>query len=134
MFVDRNLLFSDEQDIGAGAGTQVSDNSVDLGAAKDIARGRQLYLIIIIDETFTTSTSINFQFVTDTVATLASPTVQIETGAIAIASLTAGRAPIVIPLGSAIDTEEQYCGVQYTEAGSNSEAGKVTAFLAVDAP
>ena len=134
MFLDRNLLFSDEQDIGAGSGTQVSDYSVSLGTAKNLARGRQLYLIIIIDETFATSTSINFQFVTDTLATLASPTVQMETGAIAIASLTAGRAPIVIPIGSAIGTEEQYCGVQYTEAGSNSTAGKVTAFLGVDSP
>lgn len=129
MIVDRNLLFSSEQDIGAGAGTQVSDYSVDLGVAKNIAKGRQLYLKIIIDETFETSTSINFQFVTDTVSTLASPTVQMETGAIAIASLTAGREPIVIPVGSAIGTEERYCGVQYTEAGSNSDAGKVTAFL-----
>jgi len=114
MFVDRNNLFSSEQDIGAGGGTQESTYSVNLGAAKNLARGRQLYLVIIIDETFTVSTSINFQWVTDTVAALSSPTVQCETGAIAIASLTAGRAPIVLPIGSALDTEEQYCGVQYT--------------------
>jgi hypothetical protein len=134
MFVDRNLLFDSELDLGDAAGDRCSTYSVDLGAAKDIARGRQLYVVIIIDETFATSTSINFQFVTDTLATLASPTVQCETGAIAIASLTAGRAPIVLPVGTCIDTEEQYCGLYYDETGTGSTAGKVTAFLAVDAP
>jgi len=134
MIIDYNNLFDSELDLGDAAGSRCSTYSVDLGAAKDIARGRQLYLVIVIDETFATSTSINFQFVTDTVATLASPTVQCETGAIAIASLTAGRTPIVLPIGTAIDTEEQYCGVYYTEAGSGSTAGKVTTFLAVDAP
>jgi hypothetical protein len=134
MYLDRNSQFDDALDMGDTAGSRCSTYSIDLGAAKDIARGRQLYAVIIIDETFATSTSINFQFVTDTVATLASPTVQCETGAILIASLTAGRTPIVLPVGTCIDVEEQYCGMYYTEAGSGSTAGKITAFLAVDAP
>jgi len=134
MIMDQELLLSNEQDIGAGAGTQVSTNTIDMGAAKPIGQGRQMYVVIIIDESFAGSTSINFQVVTDTEETLSSPTVQIETGAIAIGSLTAGRAAIVLPIGSAIGTEERYLGLNYVEAGSSSSAGKVTAFVALDPP
>ena len=132
MYIDRDLLVSDQQDIGAGGGSQESTYSIDLKAARKVWGGHQLYMIFVIDEDFADSTSINFHVVTDTVATLASPTYQISTGAITIANLTAGRAPIVLPIGSAIGTEEQYLGAYYTEAGSSSSAGKVTAFVAID--
>src|SRR3989304_5136631 len=110
-YVDSLLLLSDAQVVES---TEVSTNTIDLAAARKVGGGKQLYVVIIIDVSFETSTSVNFQVVTDTVATLASPTVQIETGAIAIASLTAGRAPIVIPIGSALGTEERYLGMQDT--------------------
>lgn len=132
MYIDKELLLSDGQDMGDAVGTRVSTNTINMGAAKAIGKGKQMYVVVVIDEAFATSTSINFQVVTDTEATLGSPTVQIETGAIAIASLTAGRAPIIIPIGSAIGTEEQYLGMQYTEAGTGSTAGKITAFVAFD--
>jgi len=133
MYVDNQLLLSDAQDLGDSASAAtVSTNTIDLGATNAVWRGRTLYAVIIVDEAFATATSINFQVVTDTVAALSSPTVQIETGAIAIASLTAGRMPIVIPIGSAIGTEERYLGLQYTRVGSTATAGKVTAFIALD--
>ncbi|MEE8471221.1 MAG: hypothetical protein V3S51_07825 [Dehalococcoidia bacterium] len=132
MYLDRDLLLSDEQDIGAGGGTAVSTNTIDLTAARKIWHGRILYVVFIIDEAFLTSTSINFQVVTDTVEGLGSPTVQIETGAILIGSLTLNRIPIVLPIGSAIGTTERYLGAQYVEAGSSSTAGKITAFVALD--
>ena len=128
MWLDNNLLLDDGVLVDA---TQISTYSVNMGAARKIGAGKQMYVIIIVDTVFATSDSVNFQVVTDTVATLASPTVQIETGAIAIASLTAGRTPIVIPIGSAIGTEEQYLGLQYTVAGSTG-TGNVTAFIAFD--
>lgn len=131
MYIDKELLLSDTQVI-CNAGTELSTNTIDLGAAKNLAKGKQLYVIVIIDVAIDTSTSINFQVVTDTVAALSSPTIQMETGAIAIASLTAGRAPIVIPVGSALGTEERYLGMQYTLAGSNNVAGAVTAFVGFD--
>jgi len=128
MWLDNNLLLDDAVLVDA---TQVSTYSVDMGVARKVGAGKQMYVVIVVDTVFATSTSVNFQVVTDTVATLASPTVQIETGAIAIASLTAGRSPIVIPIGSAIGTEEQYLGLQYTVAGSTG-TGNVTAFIAFD--
>lgn len=133
MYVDKLLLMSDAQTV-CDAGSEVSTNTIDLSVARKVWGGKQLYAVIIIDEAFATSTSINFQVVTDTTADLATPTVQIETGAIAIASLTLGRAPIVIPIGSALGTEERYLGMRYILAGGNATAGKVTAFVAFDAP
>jgi len=127
MYVDRDLLVSDEQALTVDA---PSDYSIDLGAAKAIWRGRQAYMVIIIDTGIATMTYCNFKVVTDTVATLASPTTQIETGDIAAASLTANRSPIIIPLASAIGTEERYLGLYYdiTTTGTMT----VTAFVALE--
>lgn len=133
MYIDNNLLLSDAQVI-CNAGTELSTNTIDLGVARKVWGGKQLYVVIIVDTSLATATSINFQVVTDTTADLATATVQIETGAIVIASLTAGRAPIVIPIGSALGTEERYLGMNYVLAGSNATAGAVTTFVAFDAP
>ena len=133
MYIDSLLLLSDAQII-CNAATELSTNTIDLGAARKIWGGKQLYVVIVIDVAIASVTSINFQVVTDTEATLSSPTVQIETGAIAQASLTAGRAPIVIPIGSALGTEERYLGINYVLDGSVNATGKVTAFVAFDAP
>ncbi len=133
MYIDSLLLLSDAQVI-CNAATELSTNTVNLGAARKVWGGKQLYVVIIVDTALVGPTSINFQVVTDTEATLSTPTVQIETGAIATASLTLGRAPIVIPVGSALGTEEQYLGINYVLAGSVASAGAVTAFVAFDAP
>ena len=133
MYIDKLLLMSDAQ-VVCNAGTELSTDVIDLTAARKMWGGNQLYVVIIVDTSFVTATSINFQVVTDTTADLATPTVQIETGAIAIASLTLKRAPIVIPIGSALGTEEQYLGMNYVLAGSNATAGAVTAFVAFDPP
>jgi len=133
MYVDKGLLLSDAQ-VVCNSGSEYSENTIDLGAARKVWGGKQLYMVIIIDASFLTATSIDFQVVTDTSATLAGSTVQITTGPIACTSLTLKRAPIVIPIGSAIGTEEQYLGLYYVLAGSNATAGAVTAFVAFDAP
>ena len=134
MYIDKELLLSDEQII-CNAGSEYSTNTIDLGAAKNLSKGKQLYVVVVIDVVIDTLTSVNFQVVTDTSETLAGATVQMETGAIARASLTAGRAPIVIPVGSALGTEERYLGLYYVIPDTNyNVAGKVTAFVAFDSP
>ena len=133
MFVDKQLLLSDAQVI-CNSGSELSENIIDLSAAKNIAKGRQGYVVIIVDTAFTTATSIDFQLMTHTTTTVSSGSIMVSTGAIAIASLTAGRAPIVLPVGDALSTAKQYIGLYYVLAGSNASAGAVTAFIAVDAP
>uniref|UniRef100_A0A6M3IZV6 Uncharacterized protein n=1 Tax=viral metagenome TaxID=1070528 RepID=A0A6M3IZV6_9ZZZZ len=133
MYIDANLLLSDGQVI-CDAASEMSSYSVDLKAARKVWGGKQLYVVVIVDVAIDTATSIDFRVVTDTEETLSSPTIQITTGPIAIASLTANRAPIVIPIGSAIGTEEQFLGLYYVLAGSANVSGAVTAFVAFDAP
>ena len=133
MYVDKLLLLSDEQII-CNAASEYSENVIDLGAAKNLAKGTQLYVVVVIDVTIASVTSINFQVVTDDSATLAGSTVQVESGAILQASLTANRAPIVIPVGSVLNIKEQYLGVYYVLAGSVNATGKVTTFVAFDTP
>ncbi len=137
MYVDANLQICTSQDLGQSetAGTVLSENSVDLGAAKNIAKGKQLYVVITVSESFVGNTSISFEVITDSVATLAdTPTVQAKTAAIAVGSLTEDMAAIVIPIGSTLNTEERYLGIQFVIVGGTSSAGILSAFIGFDAP
>ncbi len=133
MYVDNNLLVSNAQAITADA---YSDYSIDLKAARKVWGGKQLYMIITVDETFATKTSVNFEVVSATSGTdlSAGKIVLAETGDIAIGSLTIGRAPIIIPIGSNVGTEQRYIGMYYLVTGTESGNGKVSAFVAFDAP
>lgn len=131
MYVDKQLLLSDAQ-VVCNAGSELSENIIDLSAAKNVAKGRPLYVVIIVDTAFTTATSIDFQLMTHTTTTVSSGSIMVSTGAIVIASLTANRAPIVLPVGDALSTAKQYVGMYYVLAGSNAGAGAVTTFLTCD--
>ena len=133
MYVDHKLRLDSELDIGAATPltSQVSTYSVDLGAAKDIAAGRPLYLVVVVDESFAGGTSVMFTVVSDTVATLASPTHHVQTIAILNDDLTAGREPIVLPVGEIDSDRERYIGCYYTISGTFT-AGKVTTFFSLD--
>ena len=128
MWVDRNLLFSDEQAVTDG---DISDYSINLGAARKIGNGKQMYVVIIVDILAAALTTIEFQLVTDSVETMDDTvTVQATTGAIGYADLTAGRTPLVLPVASAIGTEEQFMAIKYNT--SDAGTGSFTAFLAFD--
>ena len=133
MYVDNNLLVSNAQAITADA---YSTYSIDLKAARKVWGGKQLYMIITVDETFATKTDVDFQVVSATSGTDLSTgkIILASTGAIAIASLTIGRAPIIIPIGSNVGTEQRYIGMYYLVGGTETGNGKVSAFLAFDAP
>ncbi len=133
MYVDYNLRVSNAQAITADA---YSDYSVDLKAARKLWGGKQLYAILTIDESFATKTSVNFEVVSATSATdlSAGKIVLAETGDIAVASLTIGRAPIIIPIGSNVGTEQQYIGMYYLVTGTETGNGKVTVHFGFDAP
>ena len=133
MFVDKQLLLSDAQ-VVANSASELSENIIDLGAAMNVARGKVMYAVIIIDTAFSTCTSIDFQLWTHTTTTVSSGTMMCSTGPIVVASLTANRAAIVLPVGDALGTAKQYVGMYYVLAGSVDAAGAVTTFLAFDAP
>jgi hypothetical protein len=133
MYVDKQLLLSDAQTV-CNSASELSENIIDLGAAMQVARGKAMYVVIIIDTAFSTCTSIDFQLWTDDTTTVSSGAMMCSTGAIAVASLTANRAPIVLPVGDAINYAQQYIGLYYVLAGSADSGNAVTAFLAFDAP
>lgn len=140
MYIDSNLVVSGTRGTTGTwtaqsiEDTELSTYSIDLDASKNLSKGKQLYFVVLIETAFAAAT-VNFQVVTaDNAALTSNLVVQMETGAIAYASLTIDRTPIVIPIGSAIDTEDQYLGLRYTLVGGGAETGKVIAFLAFDAP
>lgn len=132
MIIDAFLQFSSAQAVTA---TAVSTNTIDLGIARDVGPGEEMEICITVDQSFATATSVNIQVISSAAANLGTPSVLIETGAIVIANLTAGRRPIVIRMPRTLVTAlgQRYLGLQYTVAGSNATAGQFTANLLMDA-
>ena len=129
MFVDSQLLLSDEQDAKAD-GNKVSTNAIDLSVAnRDIGAGIPLYAVVIIDAyTPGTNVSLTISVITDNDAALGSPTAIISTPAIAAADISVGRMPIVIPIPPNLITE-RYLGLNYNCA-TVATALNITAFIA----
>ena len=129
MFVDSQLLLSDEQDAKAD-GSKVSTNAIDLSVAnRDIGAGIPLYAVVIIDAyTPGTNVSLTISVITDNDAALGSPTAIISTPAIAAADISVGRMPIVIPIPPNLITE-RYLGLNYNCATA-ATALNITAFIA----
>ena len=136
MILDKLLNICQSQDLGGSEGTStiLGTYSVDLGAAKVLAGGKQLYMIITIEEAFAGGTSVDFQVITDSAAALAtSVVIGSSTGAITTANLTVSRSPIVLPIGNAIRSSDQYLGIQFGVVGTFT-AGIVSVHIGFDAP
>ena len=129
MFVDSQLLLSDEQDAKAD-GSKVSANAIDLSVAnRDIGAGIPLYAVVIIDAyTKGSNTTVTISVITSASANLSSATTIISTPAIAAADISAGRTPIVIPIPPNL-IAERYLGLNYNCATAAS-ALNITAFIA----
>ena len=114
MFVDKNLQVSAAQSLTV---TALSDYSVNIASAtRDIGAGKTLFAIITIDSDVASADAaktVTFSVVTDSTADLAtSARTILATEAFVGSVLTAGRAPIVIPIPMSI--ADQYIGVYYT--------------------
>jgi hypothetical protein len=97
MLMDALLQLSAAQAVTT---TAVTVNTIDLLQIRDSSDGRDLYGVVTIDTTATGSGTVAFEFIASTAANLSSPIVLSGTGPIPIADLVAGRAPIMVPLGS----------------------------------
>ncbi len=132
MILDDKLVLCDAQAICDGAATEYS-SAIDLGSAKNFAKGEPLAAVIIVDEVFAgTGTTLTISPVTATASNLTTGQVTLySTPAIAKASLTAGRAPIVLPLPPLAESgsAQRYFGLKFVGDNTFATTGKMTAYL-----
>ncbi len=115
------------QAVFANAATVLSANTVDLLQARDIAEGRDLYGRVEVTTAAAGGTSMEFQFIVADDAALSVNVTQIATtGAIPVASLTAG-ARFVAKLNPRLGSlSQRYLGMRCVNVGANT-AGAVYA-------
>lgn len=132
MILDALLQLSSAQAVTA---TAVSTNTIDLGVARDLGPGTELYAVFGVDTTVTAAgaATVNFQVITSAAAALTSPSIIAQTDAIGKAELTAGRTLIAVALNPSILAADpngrRYLGVQYTVATGPLTAGAFTCYL-----
>ena len=128
MITDAFLRLSDGQALTT---TAVSTNTVDLGVARDIGAGEDIYVYFTVPVALAGGTSVTFQVITSAAANLGTPTVVGSTAAVATASLVAGYKTAVRINPSVFATGQRYLGAQYTISGTYS-SGTVTADVVHD--
>lgn len=129
MLTDALLQLSAAQAVTASA---VSTNTIDLGTARDLGTGKDLYALFTVDTSVTAAgaATVNFQVISSANANLSSANVISQTDAIGKAELTAGRKPIVVAISpavlNALPVGQRYLGVQYTVGTGPLTAGAFT--------
>lgn len=132
MLTDAFLQLSSAQAVTA---TAVSTNTIDLGTARDIGSGNDLYAIVTVDTTATAAgaATVNFQVISSASANLSTPTIIVQTDALAKTELTAGRRPINICIPNsavlALPIGQRYLGLQYTVGTGPLTAGAFSCTL-----
>jgi hypothetical protein len=135
MITDALLLLSSAQAVTASA---VSTNTIDLGTSRDLGSGEPLYAVFTVDTTATAAgaATVNFQVISSAAANLGTPTVLVQTDAIAKTELTAGRRPIILEIPPSVlaaqPIGQRYLGVQYTVGTGPLTAGAFTCNLVRD--
>lgn len=136
MYVDKQCLLMDAQDLGQVAGDYYSSYAYNLGSVVgDIGSGNPLYVVICVDEAFASagSATVKFSVIDEADTTLDSSSVEIvSTDTIAYTTLTAGKV-IAIPIPAGLITQ-QYLGLRVDIGTATTTAGTVTAFVALQPP
>lgn len=130
MYVDAQLLFSDAQAVTAAAG---STNTLDLGVARDIGTGEDLYVVVVVDTTMDDTGDDSTLTVTlqgDSTTTFTPDGSQVlftipavtAAGSVFYAKLDPASAPL----------QYQYIRLLYTPNNGDLSAGAFTAFITSD--
>lgn len=131
MYVDAQALFSNAQTVTTGSENGViSTNVVDLGVARDIGTGEEMYVVVnVVTATTGAGDTCLVELVTDDNAEMTSPTVVERIGSFGANSAAGSR--IIAKINPA--TFERYIAVRYTADGSGAlETGAFDAFLTKD--
>ncbi len=135
MYVDDHLLLCDNQEMIGSSTSDYSSQAINLGNERDVGKGEPLILVINVTTAFASGTSIGtvvFALVDEEDETLAGTSVVIvQTAPLLVTALPAGKI-IVIPLPAGLITQ-QYLGLKVTYAAEEVTAGKIDAFIALNA-
>jgi hypothetical protein len=107
-------------------GDAVSTDTIDLGTARDIGEGQQLYMVFTVVTTFDNLTSLDLEVISSANANLSSHTVLAETNVL-LAGLTAGRQYVVAIPPQIASLGQRYLGARYDVNGTNPTAGSILA-------
>ena len=123
MITDKLLRVSEDQAVTT---TAVSTDTIDLGVARDIGEGKELFMNFAVTTAFAGGTSVKFEVISSATANLATPTVIGSSDAIITANLGAGKNVAVGINPQIASNGQQYLGARYTVVGTMT-AGKVIA-------
>lgn len=132
MILDKQLLFSEAQNVFSAGSTVTSTNVIDLiKTGQDIGVGEETYIAVTVTTAFVGGTSITFNLVTDDNAGIASAAVVLALGVLTIAQLAINtewhfRVPPVLAVPM-----ERYLAINYVSTGT-STAGAVTTGIVKD--
>ncbi len=137
MILDKLTEFADAVSAVGEAGTQNVGDTIDLGAGRDIAQGRPLYLVVTVavaaDGGGGNAATIAYQIASDSAGTLATSgqTIHFTSGAMLKALNTLGAKHIfALPIEGQV--YERYLGFQVVTAVEGEDALFVNAFLTLD--
>jgi len=129
MIMDKELLFSDAQAVTAAA---ASTNVVDLGEARDVGTGENLYVVAVVDVAFTdagSDSTLAVKLQTDSAEGFGTAVDAQELFTFP-ALAAAGTVKIARLQPGAIDA--RYLRAFFTPAGGNLTTGSLTVFIAHD--
>lgn len=107
-------------------GDAVSTDTIDLGTARDIGEGQQLYMVFTVVTTFDNLTSLDLEVISSANENLSSHTVLAETNVL-LAGLTAGKQYVVAIPPQIASLGQRYLGARYDVNGTNPTAGSILA-------
>ena len=138
MILDKRTEFCDATALNTGAaGTYLIGDQIDLGVARDIGTGEQLYLVITVDTPPTSGGAATAQFTlasddTASIATNGTASVHFQTKAFTIAEMTAGAVLAAVALPIEGVAYERFLGILQTTGTAAFTGGKINAFLTHD--
>ena len=138
MILDKRNEFCDATALNTGApGTYLIGDQIDLGVARDVGLGEEVYLVITVDTPPTSGGAATAQFTLASddganIATNGTASVHFRTKAFTIAEMTAGAvlAAVALPIEGA--AYKRYLGILQTTATAAFTGGRINAFLTHD--
>jgi hypothetical protein len=132
MITDKLLVVSGSNTPGSAITGQaitadaVSTNTIDLGTARDIGEGSDLFMVFTVVTSFNTLTSLDLEVVISANDDLSSHTVLAETNVL-LAGLTAGRQYVVALPPQIASLGLRYLGARYDVNGTAPTTGSILA-------